>query len=110
MCIVNDKFLETVFFLFFVNRKVFLWVNLSKYHSTSVGAYNNFSVRARVSYEAFQVLFLFLAPLSTNRNVPSAKNMELYYDSILFNCLKTKKKEKSMYEINYLYLVVYPYY
>ena len=71
------------FFLFLVNCKVFLWGNLSKYHSTSVGAYNNFSVRARVSYEAFQVFFLFLSQLSTNRNVPSVKNMSLHYESII---------------------------
>lgn len=57
MFIVNDKFQP---FFFLVNYETFLWVNLSKYHSTSVGAYNNFSVRARVSYEVFQVLFLFL--------------------------------------------------
>jgi len=71
MFIVNDKFVETVFFLFLVNSEVFLGGNLSKYHSASVGAYNNFSVRARVSYEAFQVFFLFFAQLSTNRTVPS---------------------------------------
>lgn len=84
MLIVNDKFVEKVFFLFLVNCKVFVEGNLSKYHSTSVGAYNNFSVRARVSYEAFQVFFLFFAQLSTNRNAPSVKNMSQHYESIIF--------------------------
>lgn len=70
-------------FFFWLTAKFFLGGNLSKYHSTSVGAYNNFSVRAQVSYEAFQVFFLFFAQLSTNRNVPSVKNMSLHYEDII---------------------------
>lgn len=90
MRIVNDKFVKRGFF--FVNWKVFLLKNLSKYHSMSVGAYNNFSVRARVSYEAFQVFFLLW--LSYQQIARFRRRKICHYIESIFHLLKKKTKLK----------------